>query len=290
MVRGCYDMMKYPRVDEYMSTPVVVVRPDDSLARARRLMIRYRIGRLVVIDDQERPIGIITKADFVRLASGQLTRRPLDAIIVKEVMTENPVVIRSDRSLREAARLMLQHKVGGLPVVDESGKLVGMITKTDVVRAYAEKLRGKYKVKDYMYVDAPQASLNHSVAYVVELLETHPARRVLVVDGGELVGIIAPSDIAFVNVIPRVVKGKSKISRRFFELPKGRIGPVYEYMLPTAQDIMTPDPVTIEAEEDLAAAAQLMIRHGFSSLPVMVEDSPVGVVVKHNILRAISES
>lgn len=281
--------MKYPRIEEYMSSPVVVVSPNDSLARARRLMIRYRIGRLVIVDEQDRPIGMLTKSDFLRLASRQLTRRPLDSIIVKEIMSDNPVVVRSDRSLREAARLMLQHNIGGLPVVDESGRLVGMITKTDVVRAYAEKLRGKYRVKEYMYSDAPQASPSHSVAYVVELLENHPSRRVLVVDGNELVGIVAPSDIAFISYMPSISKGK-KTSRRFAELPKGRIGPVYEYLLPTAQDIMTLDPITVGPDEDLATAAQLMIRHGFSSVPVVDDGTPLGVVVKHNILRAISET
>jgi CBS domain-containing protein len=53
---------------------------------------------------------------------------------------------------------------------------------------------------------------------------------------------------------------------------------------------MTPDPITVSADEDLAAAAQLMIRHGFSSVPVVVDGMPLGVVVKHNILRAISET
>ncbi|BEP17128.1 CBS domain-containing protein [Pyrofollis japonicus] len=283
-------MASYPRVDEYMSSPVVVVKPSDNLAHVRNLMIRYRVGRLVVIDDNNRPIGIVTKTDFLKVASGSLASRPLDSVFVREIMTGDVVTITQGRSLREAARLMLQHNIGGLPVVDEEGRLVGIITKTDIVRAYAERLRGKYKASDFMYSDVPKAAPSHSVSYVIDLLYSHPSRRVLVVDSGEIVGIIAPSDIAFLAEYPSVSRTKSKSVRRFAELPKGRLGPVYEYTIITAQDVMTPDPITVAEDSDLAEAAKLMIRHGFSSVPVVGEKEPLGVVVKHNILQAIAQS
>ncbi len=283
-------MASYPRVDEYMSTPVVVVKPSDNLAHVRNLMVRYRVGRIVVVDEAGKPIGIITKTDFLKVASGSLASRPLDSIFVRDVMSSDVISITGGRSLREAARLMLQHNIGGLPVVDENSRLIGIITKTDIVRAYAERLRGKYKASDYMFDDVPRASPAHSVSYVVDLLYSHPSRRVLVVDAGEVIGIIAPSDIAFASEFPSAPRPKAKSVRRFAELPKGRLGPVYEYTIMTAQDIMTPDPITVEADEDLAEAARLMIRHGFSSVPVVRDREPLGVVVKHNILQAIAES
>lgn len=280
----------YPRVEEFMSSPVVAVKPSDTLSHVRRLMLRYRIGRVIVVDDSLRPIGIVTKSDFVKVAASErLSKRGFDAIIVEEVMSRDPVVIPASRSIREAARLMLQHNVSGLPVVDENGVVVGVITKTDIVRAYAERLQGKYKVKEYMYTDPPTVGPQHSVAYVAELLESHPSRRVLVVDGGRLVGIIAPSDIAFLDEVPGRVKGKGKRVRRFAELPKGRLGPVYEYAIPVAEDVMTPDPVTVTPEDDLAVAARHMLRGGFSSVPVVEDETPVGVLVKHNILKAVAE-
>ncbi|NOZ88843.1 MAG: CBS domain-containing protein [Crenarchaeota archaeon] len=279
----------YPRVDEFMSSPVVVVRPDESLAHARRLMLRYRVGRLVVVDDALRPIGVLTRSDIARVAASPRSSRSLDAIRVEEAMTRDPVTIRLGRSIREAARLMLQHGVSGLPVVDESGRVVGVITKTDVVRAYAERLRGKYRAQDVMYRDPPTASPQHSIYYVAELLDSHPSRRVLIVDGGRLVGIVAPSDIAFLAEPPAARGREGKRIRRFEELPKGRLGPVYYYTVPVAADIMTPDPVTVGPDEDLAAVASLMIRGGFSSVPVVVDEEPVGIVVKHSILRAVVE-
>jgi len=281
--------IRYPRVEEAMTTPVVVVKPGANLAHVRRLMVRYRVGRIVVVDNALRPIGIVTKSDFVKLASRPLVKRSLESIPVEEIMTPNPVVIEADKGLKEAARLMLQHGVSGLPVVDDKGRLVGIITKTDIVRVYAERIRGRYRASDYMYHDPPMVSLTHSISYVIELLEHHPSHRVLVVDGGKLVGIIAPSDIAF-SASPIVhMKEKSKHVRRFEELPKGRLGPVYDYIITVAQDVMTPDPVTASPDDDLAAVAQLMIRGGFSSVPIVEEEDEVkGLVVKHNILEAVA--
>ena len=279
----------YPRVDEFMSTPVVVVKPGDTLAHARRLMLRYRIGRLIVVDEAEKPVGVVTRSDLAKVAASPRLSRSLDAIRVEEVMTPNPVTIKLGRSVREAARLMLQHGVSGLPVVDGEGRVVGVITKTDVVRAYAERLRGRYKAGDVMYTDPPTVGPQHSVYYVAELLESHPARRVLVVDGGRVVGIIAPSDLAFLVEYSREL-GKNRRVRRFEELPKGRLGPVYYFTVPVAADVMTPDPVTVGPDADLADVANLMIRGGFSSVPVVGDEgSLMGLVVKHSILRAVVE-
>ncbi len=280
-------MSEYLRVSDYMSSPVYVVKPSDSLAHARRLMLRYRIGRLVVVDEAGKPVGIITMNDFVKIVSSR-PAKPLSAITVAEAMTANPVTIGEDKSLREAAKLMLKHGISGLPVVDEDGRLVGIITKSDVVRAFAERLKGKYKVSEFMERDVPEVSPWHSIYYVADLLESSSIHRVVVVDAGRVVGIIAPSDIAFLSSLPAPVKGKGKAVRRFAELPKGRLGPVYSYTMLTAQDVMTPDPITIEPDEDLAVAARLMLAHGISSIPVVRDEALEGIVVKHNILKAIA--
>ncbi len=273
------------RVADYMSTPVVVVTPRDSLAHARNLMLRYRIGRLVVVEN-ERPVGILTRSDLARAVEEARTK-PLDTIPVEEFMTPNPVTVKEGQQLKAAARIMLEKNISGLPVVDDEGRLVGIITKTDIVRAYADRLKGRHRVEDYMETSFPTVSPTHSVAYVVDQLLSSKVKRVLVVDAGRLVGIIAPSDIAFVEELPS--RKGMKAYRRFEVLEKGRLGPVYYYTAPIAADVMTPNPATVEPEEDLAAAATLMLRLGVSSIPVTVGDEPVGLVLKHNVLRAVVE-
>ncbi len=277
------------QVGDYMSTPVVVVGPEDNLAHARRLMIRYRVGRLVVVRDYE-PVGIITKSDFAKLATSRFTKRGLDRISVEEIMTEKPIVVKADDALTDACRILLEKNIGGLPVIDEDRRLVGILTKTDIVRAYAERFKGIHVVREYMETSTAVVNPTHSLTYIAELLEATPSRRVLVVDRGRLVGIIAPSDIAFLEVIGVYDPRKKVIIRRFAELPKGRLGPLYTYTIPIAQDIMTPDPIVTEPENDLADVASIMLRQGFSSVPVVEGEEIVGIVVKHGILRAFISS
>ncbi|RUM46996.1 MAG: hypothetical protein DSY37_03900 [Hyperthermus sp.] len=280
----------YPRVEEYMSSPVVAVSPQDTVSHVRRLMLRHRVGRIIVVNEASLPVGVVTRSDLARLlGTERFSRRSLDSILVEEVMTPSPVTVKLNRSVREAARLMLQHGVSGLPVVDDEGRLVGIITKTDIVRAYAERLKGRYRVRDYMYTDPPEVGPQHSVFYVADLLDSHPSRRVLVVDGERLTGIIAPSDIAFLDNPPIVAREKGKRVRRFAELPKGRLGPVYKYMVLVAEDVMTPNPSSVGPDEDLGAAASLMLQGGYSSVPVVEAERPVGIIVKHNLLKALAE-
>ncbi len=271
-----------------MSTPVIAVKPNDSVAYARRLMLRYRIGRLPVIDDNMRVVGIITLHDFVKSYETVLARRPLDQVMVSEIMTSNPYTVKPNMGLKTVADIMLSKGIGGLPVIDERGILVGIITKTDIVRAYAERMRGKYVVEEFMEKNIAVASPSHSISYVLELLNANPTKRVLVVDARRLVGIIAPSDIAFTHYMYGPLRKESY--RRLQVLPKGRLGPIYVYLAPTAQDVMTLDPITVSPREDLALAASLMLRNGVSSIPVVEDDEPIGIVLKHNILAAIVKS
>ena len=272
-------------VEEFMTSPVVVVSPGESLARVRNLMIRYGIGRLVVVDEYEKPIGIITKTDIAE-AVASAPRKELDQFRVDEVMTREPITISVGSSVREAARILLEKNIGGLPVVDRGGRLVGIITKTDLVKAYLRRKQREHKVSEYMYTDVPVVSPTHSVNYVAELIVQTPAKRVLVVDSGKLVGIIAPSDLAFASGLVATRRSK-KLKRRFVELEKGRLGPVYSYLITIAADVMTPNPISLERDQYLSDAALLMLNNSISSIPVVDSGEPLGVVTKHSILAAL---
>ena len=133
------------RVSSYMSSPVIVVKPTDTLAYARNLMLSREVGRLVVVDDETRPVGVITITDI----ANALTTRPeslLEEVLVRDVMSRDLKTIEYNKSVKTAAYMMLKYGVGGLPVVDESGELVGIITRSDLVRAFAERYKGLFKV------------------------------------------------------------------------------------------------------------------------------------------------
>ncbi len=272
-----------------MTSPVITVSPNDTLAHVRNLMIRHSIGRVVVVEN-ERPVGIVTRTDIVRLFiySKKKAVRLLDDILVSEVMTAKPYTIRFTRSIKAAAHAMLRYRISGLPVVDEEDRLVGIITKTDIARAYAERYHGKALVKDYMRTRVTVVKPNHTVYYVVEALSNDEDSKVLVVDNGKLLGIIAASDLAYLS--PTFTGARESFRRRIAVLPKGRLGALREYFIPLAVDIMTPDPITVEENEDLAAAADAMLKHGISSLPVVDGEGTLkGLVSKNSVLKAVDK-
>ncbi|MGO9604735.1 MAG: CBS domain-containing protein [Candidatus Binataceae bacterium] len=128
------------QIVNWMSRLPVCVSPDDTLAKARTLMDHGRFRRLpVVLGDKL--VGIITDRDL-RQHSGLL-----DSIKVNAAMTPNPVTVSPRNSAEEAAELMLQHKVGGLPVVD-NGKVVGIMSATDLIRALLSVIQGVEQILD----------------------------------------------------------------------------------------------------------------------------------------------
>ncbi|MGC9072009.1 MAG: CBS domain-containing protein [Acidilobus sp.] len=284
-----------PRVSSYMSTPVYVVRPSDTLAHARNLMFKRNVGRLIVIDAAEKPIGIITNADIVDAVLGINFNRTLDEIRVSEAMSKELVTIDPTKSLKTAAHLMVKHKVGGLPVVGKENKLVGIITRTDLLRAYGDKYTGELKVADIMRTDFPKARPTHSIYYVLRLMEADPTKKVIVTDDeGRLLGVIAEKDLAFAYVPAFLlrVRGKDRYLRTKVVDPlKDRIVSLRSYLVPVAEDVMTHDPVVVSPEDDAAEAARTMARERIGCLPVVDRSGRlVGLLTKYDYVYLMSRT
>ncbi len=276
-----------PRVNEYMNNPVVTVMPSDTLAHARNLFLRHGISRLVVVENGN-VVGIITATDLLRIFNyPELSRKAFDELIVRDVMTKDVIVIGETKSIVDAARIMAKKLIGSLPVVDSDGSLVGIITRTDLVRAYAEKYEGQKKVGEVMDTDPPTVSPYHSLYHVVEMMESRTYYKVIVVDGGKPVGVIAKRDIIFID--PRTLYSKVKYVKRDILLPKGRTGGLRFYYIPLASDVMTSSPKVIGEENDLAEAAEVMIKEKIGGLPVVDEEGKLkGFVSKYEIVNVLA--
>ena len=279
-----------PRVSSYMTTSLITVSVTDSLAHARRLMLRYGVGRLPVVDENDRLVGILTVTDITEILSGKLTSKGLEEILVKEVYTPDPITIEQTRSIKSAAQLMLKYRIGGLPVVDYSRNLVGIITRTDLVRAYSERYRDEFKVVELMRKEYAKARRDHNLYYILKLLSLDPAGKVIIEEDGRPVGVIAKRDLAFLATIPLPKGGKKKRVYKVRERDpiRDRVMTTRIYLAPIAEDVMTPNPITIDPNEDLAKAAEIMVRESIGVLPVDNEGTTVGVISKIEILKAIT--
>lgn len=119
------------KVQDLMTSPAHSCTPDTSLATAARIMGDYGCGALPVLDNAGRPVGILTDRD-VCMAVARMNRFPA-GISVHEVMTSNPWTCVPGSELGEVLNLMANRRVRRLPVVNAEGRLVGIISVSDVV-------------------------------------------------------------------------------------------------------------------------------------------------------------
>ncbi len=125
-------------VGEFMTKDLVTVREADDLALAEALLKLGGIRHLPVVRDRKL-VGILTQRDVLRSGlSGNASARE---IAVSEVMTKEPTSVRPSLGLSSAARLMLERKFGCLPVCEDDGTLVGIVTEADFVRFAADVVR-----------------------------------------------------------------------------------------------------------------------------------------------------
>ncbi len=130
-------------VSEVMATEVTTLGRNDTLQLAQDIMTLGRVRHFPVIEDGE-VVGVVSQRDLYKASLGSVMkygakaqREFLDTIAVKEVMQSPPITIAPHASVKEAARLMLEEKIGCLPVLD-GAKLVGIVTETDMLKLVVE--------------------------------------------------------------------------------------------------------------------------------------------------------
>lgn len=268
-----------------MTKKVVTCAPTDTILDVQGLMVNHHISRVVVVKAKNKPVGIITEKDLVSFLLVDKSRRGIEEIKAKEIMSKNLVTAKSNASVSDVAKTMIGKKISSVIIVDDDGKLNGIVTKSDVTAYFPYRGMGIYKVHDFMTSNPVTVRASHSIFLPVSLMSEHRISRVVVVDKeNKPVGIITLSDVTMlVNLLKPakvLVEGKPLLVRGFIALPKS-------IHLLTAGDIMTANPISIDKDADLADAARLMARHNISGLPVTENAGKlVGIVTKSDVTRA----
>lgn len=133
-------MLETVLVKEWMTSPVISVSPATSISTAHQIMKEKGIRRLPVLEEGTL-VGIVTIGDVREASPSDATTLSIwelnylwAQLTVEKVMTRKVLSVRPDTSIIDAAQIMLEGKVSGLPVLDSGGQLVGMLTESDVFR------------------------------------------------------------------------------------------------------------------------------------------------------------
>jgi acetoin utilization protein AcuB len=133
-------------VGDRMTERPITVTEDTPVDRALRLMRDEKVRRFPVLDKRGKPVGIVSEKDLLTVSPSPATSLSmyeipylLSKIKVRDTMAKDVISVTEDTPLEEAARIMADNKIGGLPVTRD-GKLVGIITETDLFKVFLEML------------------------------------------------------------------------------------------------------------------------------------------------------
>ena len=278
------------KVNEVMSDEVIVIGENEQVSHARNLMLKHGLSRVIVVDKDENPVGIVTEKDLTRKLRGKgpaWKKRPIDKISIRRVMSNGLQTISADEDVKDAVELMLQKKISSVPVVDSEG-IAGIVTKTDLMNFYISKYANKWKVSDLMTKEVVTANENHTITHIISIMEENSIDGLVVMFDSEIAGIITPADISFA-MIDDPETGVS-VERIYFIRQLAEGGDkrkARDVSMLTAGDIMTEDYVKISPGADALEAAKIMSDESISHIPVVEGEELVGIITKTDIIKGI---
>ncbi|MCL4504021.1 MAG: DUF190 domain-containing protein [Deltaproteobacteria bacterium] len=309
---------RHTRVRDLMTPAPKKVNPDTSLAEVARLLLSSTFTGLPVVDQEDRPVGVIAQGDLIYKAGmpmrlgllAESDRGKVSAILAalapkqaKEVMTKPAVMIAQDQLVTEAVNLMLKKQVKRLPVIDEAGRLVGILSRVDVFRsimrespdwkAFQEQeiaVENLRFVSDIMRRDTPTVFPDTPVEEVIRLIDSNDIQRVCVVNqAGDFLGLISDRDLLiafserhpgiwdyFVSKIPFTERGRKHRQLQQFLLS-----------MKTAGEVMNTNIITVQEDAPINEAIRLMLDRAIKRLPVIdAQGKYRGMVSREALLRA----
>ena len=267
-------------VKDIMSSKVVVIDKDQNIHDALKLMKKHKVSRLPVIntnnENKRELVGIITEKDIaLRLGSSRYGNMAPSHFHISTVMSPDPITIKSTDNLGNAAKIMIDNKIGGIPVVD-NGNIVGIVTKTDFIKTCQGIPYNNTPIKDRMQTDVMTISPEDRLVHARRIIIDEDIGRLPVMSSGELEGILTAKDIASSMISFRKVVPDKYQSARIRNL--------------LVEDIMTQNVRTIEQEATIAEASAFMIDENFSGIPVTGDNGEItGMITKTDIMNLIVE-
>jgi acetoin utilization protein AcuB len=127
------------RVEQVMTRQVITLTRDHSVQEAITLVVRNALHHLVVVNTAGHLVGVLSDRDLLR---SMIRQTNAASVTLEELLAHEPIVINAEAPLSQAINLLLTHRIHCLPVQAEEGHVVGVITSTDLLRAFQSVLEG----------------------------------------------------------------------------------------------------------------------------------------------------
>ncbi|HET6516833.1 MAG TPA: CBS domain-containing protein, partial [Nitrosopumilaceae archaeon] len=219
--------------------------------------------------------------------------KSIKSVKVGGFMSKNLKTVMKDASVYDCAKLMRRHKISSVIILNDNKTLAGIVTKTDLASVFLTQSASPLKVSKIMTRRVITVMPGDSLLFVESLLINNRISRVVVQRNRKPVGIITYRDFVPAKLPQWIAESadpkeveKYKMGLRPTEFAVNQMSHLMHFK---AVDIMSANPITIEANEDVGVAVLLMIRNRISGLPVVKNSKIVGIITKADIVRAIAE-
>lgn len=278
----------YP-VEEIMKVPVTLSK-DATISDVIRIMSNKKIGRILLLDNQK-ITDIVTEKDMVFFLLNDQSEKKLEEIPISKIM--KPVLSVSESTgIKSCAKKMIENGIGSLAITQQD-KIVGIITKTDLIEYFAKTQPGKKTVGEYMspyyawaYADSPLYSI------VSKMVNDKISRLILRNHEETPIGILSFSDLFRLSLtvgnqkeivddsnpsIPVVFPRKGFVSKEGFG---GTI---------KASQIMKDEIITVNYDDDLTKACKVLVENKINGVGVLSSNGTlIGILSKTDIIKAIA--
>ena len=286
-------LLKNADLNKIIIKRIITISPNTSLLDAREVLLRHNLKRLVVTDSKKRPVGIITEKDIAKTIYA-LGDKPIKSIKISGFMSKNLITIKKTDSIYDCAKLMKKNHISSIIVLGKNDVLEGIVTKTDLVSIFLTHVISPLKVSKIMTRNVVTVMPGDSLLYVESLLIHNRIARIVVQRNRIPVGIITYRDFVPAKLPywisqsadPQEVENY-KMKSNINEFQTNQMSHLLHFK---AVDIMSSNPITVEADEDVGVVVLLMIRNRISGLPVVKKSKLVGIITKSDIVRAIAEN
>jgi CBS domain-containing protein len=281
--------VKNIKLSELITRPITV-NPNSTLLKTRESLLKNKVKRVIIVD-KKRPVGVITEKDIAKKIY-ELGSKPIKSVKAKDFIPKKLFTLTRDNSVQECAKLMKKHRISLVIITNKDNTLGGIVTETDLVKAFLTKESTSFKVSKIMKKELITAAPSDPILHVESLLLKYGISRVIIKRNQIPVGIITFRDFVPAKIPQWIAESADPKEVQEYKFKKG-LEEIHSnqmsYLFPFhATDIMTVKPITTDMDDDIKTAITLMIKHNISGLPVVKKSKLVGIVTKSDVVAALA--
>ncbi|MFH1100425.1 MAG: CBS domain-containing protein [Methanobacteriota archaeon] len=280
------------KVEEVMSTDIIVGYVPGTIKDALRILAKHNVSGMPVLKkDTKQVVGVVTRSDIFRKA---------DEEQLALIMTSHPHTVFRDQDVEEAAKILYEKKIHGLPVIDKRKNIIGIISPTDILRVLSDKKREV--VEHYFTHNLVPVYQDTPITIIMEIINiTNETALPVLNDERELAGIISEGDLFKLSHIRESIsrtdmgmggdedewtwEGIRDTMRLYYSTTQVDLPPV------AVKEVMITNVCKAFRTSTVSEVAQKMVKNRISHVPVVTADNRlVGMVSDIDLLACIFKS